>query len=166
VFPRDDDTLAATIGDLLVARDAMLAVVETSAGGLIAARLLSVPGASRWFERGVIAYSAEAKAAIAPRAAELITAHGAVSAEFVEELVLRMRKQSGAAYAVAESGVAGPVGSHRSSKPPGSVVIGVASASSARVTSHVLPGRRLEVMQHIAQQALEELHGLLESETA
>ncbi len=164
MYPRDDDTLAAEIGELLVARGAMLAVVETSAGGLIAARLLSVPGASRWFERGSIAYSAAAKAAIAPRAAELGAAHGAVSPEFVTELVQRMRKQTAVTYAVAESGIAGPIGNHRSAKPVGSVVIGVASASRSSVTSHVLPGTRLEVMQHIAQQALEELHTFLTSE--
>ena len=46
---QDRDSLAMAIGDLLVAAEARVAVAETTAGGLIAARLLSVPGASRWF---------------------------------------------------------------------------------------------------------------------
>jgi len=55
MYPQEHDTLAYAIGEALVARGSTLAVVETTAGGLISARLVSVAGASRWFERGIVA---------------------------------------------------------------------------------------------------------------
>lgn len=163
MYPREHDELAHAIGELLVARASTLAVVETSAGGLISARLLSVPRASRWFERGMVAYSEAAKADIAPRAPEILRQHGAVSPEFIEELVQRLRERTGATYAVAESGIAGPQGSRRSGKPVGTVVLGVASARGTHVEQHVLPGTRAEVMARIAEQALRALHDVLAS---
>jgi len=161
MFPREHDDLAHAIGELLVMRGQTLAVIETTAGGLISARLVSVPGASRWFERSAIAYSEAAKTAIAPRAADVMRAHGAVSVELAEELASGMRERSGATYALAESGIAGPQTGRRSSKPAGSVVIGIASESGTQVEQHVLPGTRAEVMARIAQQALELLHRVL-----
>jgi PncC family amidohydrolase len=163
MYPQEHDELAHAIGELLVARGSMLAVVETSAGGLISARLLSVPGASRWFERGLVAYTAEAKADIAPRAPAILHEHGAVSHEFIEEIAQRLRDRTGADYALAESGIAGPQGPRRSGKPVGSVVIAVASAMGTHVEQHVLPGTRAEVMMRIAQQALESLRSVLAS---
>ena len=161
MFPQEHDELAHAIGELLVARGQTLAVVETTAGGLISSRLVSVAGASRWFERGAIAYSEAAKVANAPRAAEVMRDHGAVSLELVSEIAARMREQSGADYALAESGIAGPQTGRRSSKPPGTVVIGIASAAGTHVEQHLLPGTRAEVMANIAQQALESLHRVL-----
>jgi nicotinamide-nucleotide amidase len=161
MYPQEHDELAHAIGELLVARGSTLAVVETSAGGLISARLLSVAGASRWFERGVIAYTVAAKTEIAPRAASIIGEHGAVSPEFIEELAQRMRERTGADFALAESGIAGPQGPRRSGKPVGSVVIGIASPEGAQIEQHVLPGTRAEVMTHIAHAALESLHRVL-----
>jgi PncC family amidohydrolase len=161
MYPQEHDELAHAIGELLVARGSTLAVVETSAGGLISARLLSVAGASRWFERGAIAYTEAAKTDIAPRAASIMGEHGAVSPEFIEELVQRMREHAGADVALAESGIAGPQGPRRSGKPVGSVVIGIASAAGTHIEQRVLPGTRAEVMTHIAQAALESLHRVL-----
>lgn len=166
MYPQEHDELAHAIGELLVARGSTLAVVETSAGGLISARLVSVAGASRWFERGVIAYTEAAKIDVAPRAASLVREHGAVSPEFIEELVHRMRERTGADYALAESGIAGPQASRRSSKVAGTVVIGVASAAGTSIEQHVLPGTRAEVMTHIAQAALESLHRVLAGDGA
>lgn len=163
MYPREDDPLAHEIGELLVARGAMLAVAETSAGGLISARLLSVAGASRWFERGAIAYTEAAKAEIAPRAPEIVREHGAVSPELVAEIAEQLRARAGVAYALAESGIAGPQGPRRSGKPVGSVVLGIASAGGTQVEQHVLPGTRAEVMMRISEQALLSLRNTLVS---
>ena len=158
MYPQEHDALAAAIGEMLVARGSTLAVVETSAGGLISTRLLSVPGASRWFERGVVAYTEAAKTEISTQAPGIIQRHGAVSAEFVADIAEQFRLRAGTDSALAESGIAGPQGPRRSGKPAGSVVIGVASARGTPVEAHLLPGTRAEVMMHIAQQALESLH--------
>ncbi len=158
MYPQEHDALAAAIGELLVARGSTLAVVETSAGGLISTRLLSVPGASRWFERGVVAYTEAAKTDISAAATAIIQRHGAVSAEFVADIAEQLRLRAGTDYALAESGIAGPQGPRRSGKPAGSVVIGIASVGGTQVQSHLLPGTRAEVMMRIAQQAIESLH--------
>lgn len=157
MWPREDDELAAAVGAALVARRARVAVVETTAGGLISARLVSVPGASRWFERGVVAYTRESKLELAPRAAAVMAAHGAVSGELVAVLAEAMRERSGAEFALAESGIAGPQDGRRSSKAPGTVVIAVATPEGTVVEEDFLPGTRAEVMIRIAERALEVL---------
>lgn len=157
MWPREDDELAAAVGEALVARGARVAVVETTAGGLVSVRLVSVPGASRWFERGVVAYTRESKAELSPRAAEVMAAHGAVSAELVAVLAEAMRERSGAEFALVESGIAGPRDGRRSSKAAGTVAIAVATPEGTVVEEDFLPGTRVEVMARIAQRALEVL---------
>jgi PncC family amidohydrolase len=163
MFPQEHDALAAAVGEALIARDARVSVVETTAGGLIAVRMLSVPGASRWFERGVVAYTRAAKAELSEDAEALMAKHGAVSPELVCELAERFRERTGATYAVAESGIAGPQDGRRSSKPVGSAAIAVATSGGTAVEERVFPGTRVEVMTQIAQRALEMLRGVLEA---
>ncbi|MEX2080623.1 MAG: CinA family protein [Dehalococcoidia bacterium] len=162
-FPADDDPLAAEIGELLVARDARLAIAETTAGGLISARLLSVPGASRWFDRGFVAYSGPAKLESLQMDREVLREHGAVSPRAVAAMAEAACKVSGVAYAIAESGIAGPQTSRRSPKPVGSVVIAVATPAGSVAEEHTFPGSRAEIMGHIAQRALELLAEALRS---
>ena len=150
----EDDLLARTIGEALVARGAMLAVAETTAGGLISARLLSVAGASAWFERGVVCYSREAKLAATGVDLELLKTFGAVSVEAVSSMAEGLRALSSAEYALAESGIAGPVGKRRSAKPAGTVVIALATPAGTFVRQALLPGTRVQVMQAIAEHAL------------
>lgn len=163
MFPLDDDALARAAGEALAAREARVAVVETTAGGLISARLLSVPGASRWFERGVVAYTREAKLDIGEQVEAVLAEHGAVSRELVAALAEGMRARSGAVYAIAESGIAGPQDGRRSSKPVGTAVIAVASSDGTRIEEHIFPGTRVEVMTQIAQRALELLRETVEA---
>ncbi len=163
MFPLEDDELARAVGAALVAAEARVAVVETTAGGLISARLLSVPGASGWFERGIVAYTREAKLDVSPGAEAVLSEHGAVSPELVTELARGIRERSGASYAIAESGIAGPQDGRRSSKPAGASVIAVASPRGTRVETNAFTGTRAEVMAQIAQRSLELLRETLEA---
>jgi PncC family amidohydrolase len=151
---REDDSLAAGIGEALVARGEKVAVSETTAGGLISARMLSVPGASRWFESGIVPYSSPTKFEALGMDREVAREHGAVSPQWVTATAEAMRRMTGAAWAVAESGIAGPQGSRRSPKPVGSVVIAVVGPGGARAEEHVFPGSRVQVMGQIAERAL------------
>lgn len=150
----DDDALAAAIGAALVAKGAKVAVVETTAGGLIAARLLSVPGASAWFERGVVAYSGAAKRD-AGADVDVLREHGAVSSPAVASMADGVRQWAGVEFAVAESGIAGPLGSRRSPKPVGAVSIAVSTPRGIVTRDLELPGTRIEVMAAIAEAALQ-----------
>lgn len=148
------DALATAIGRALLERDARVAVVETTAGGLIAARLLSVPGASAWFDRGLVAYSRAAKEQAGADMA-VLAEHGAVSSPAVTSMADGLRTLAQVDYAIAESGIAGPQGSRRSPKPVGAVSIAVATPFSTISRDLELPGTRVQVMARIAQAALE-----------
>lgn len=151
----EDDTLATAIGEALVARGERVAVSETTAGGLISARMLSVPGASRWFESGLVPYSGPQKWAALGIDREVAREHGAVSPEWVTATAAAMRAATGVAWGVAESGIAGPQGSRRSPKPVGSVAIAVVGPGVSVAEERVFPGSRVQVMEQIAQRALE-----------
>jgi PncC family amidohydrolase len=160
-YPLEDDTLAAEIGELLMARGEKVAVSETTAGGLISARMLSVPGASRWFESGLVPYSSPTKWEALGIDREIAREHGAVSPQWTTATAEAMRKATGAAWAVAESGIAGPQGSRRSPKPVGSVAMAVAGPTGTSATEVVLPGTRAQVMAQISERVLEMLREAL-----
>ncbi len=163
MYPLEHDHLAFEIGEALVAKGAKVAVAETTAGGLISARMLSVAGASRWFERGVVVYTGSARRDVIETDAEILRTYGAVSPEAVTDMVERLRARAGVDYVVGESGIAGPIGSRRSPKPVGSVVIAVAGPAGTTVEEQVFPGTRAEVMVHIAERSLEMLREALSS---
>lgn len=162
-FIAESDELAAAIGEALLGRGAKVAVAETTAGGLISARLLSVPGASGWFERGVVAYSGPAKIDGLGVDREVLREYGAVSKEAVAAMAESMRRLADVEYGVAESGIAGPQGSRRSPKPVGSAVLAVAGPEGTVAEEHVFAGTRVQVMGQIAQRVLEMLATMLGS---
>ena len=153
----EDDPLATALGEALVARGEKVSCSETTAGGLISARMLSVPGASHWFENAIVPYSSPTKFEALGMDREIAREHGAVSPQWVTATAEALRRMTGAAWAVAESGIAGPQGSRRSPKPIGSVVIAVAGPAGSRAEEHVFPGTRVQVMGEIAERALEML---------
>ncbi len=157
----EDDPLTTPIGEALVARGEKVSVSETTAGGLISARMLSVGGASRWFENGIVPYSSPTKFQGMELDRAIAREHGAVSPQWVTATAEALRKMTGAQWAIAESGIAGPLGSRRSSKPVGSVAIAVVGPNGARAEEHVFPGTRVQVMEQIAQRALELLHEMV-----
>jgi len=153
-IPIENDELAARIGRELQARAARVATVESTAGGLIAARILSVPGASNWFDRGYIAYSGKSKIELGVDP-EILKTHGAVSPEAVAATARVVRDRTGVDFVLAESGIAGPQGSRRSPKPVGSVAIAVAGPGGTKSIELQLSGSRVEIMLAIAEASLD-----------
>lgn len=152
-LPEHDD-LAAAVGEALAESGWRLALAESTAGGLISARLLSVAGASRWFDRGIIAYSGAAKRQALDLEPEFLLTHGAVSEETVSVTAERLRRHAAVDFVVAESGIAGPQGSRRSPKPVGTVVIAVAGPGRTRCEERRFDGTRVQIMGQIAEAAL------------
>jgi len=124
-FGRDDQSLAAVVLEQLRQRGETLAVAESCSGGGIAAALTAVPGASAVFLGGVIAYANASKRDILGVPEPLLARHGAVSDAVVTAMAEGVRRLTGADWAVAVSGIAGPGGAS-ADKPVGLVYIAVA----------------------------------------
>jgi nicotinamide-nucleotide amidase len=100
--------VAAEVLDLLVARGQTLAVAESLTGGLLAATLVDVPGASRAFRGGLVVYATDLKASLAGVADELLRAVGPVDPQVAVALARGARIRCGADWGLATTGVAGP----------------------------------------------------------
>jgi nicotinamide-nucleotide amidase len=152
LFSRDGSTVDQQVAALLRgSRPARtIATAESCTGGLLAARLTELAGASEYFSGGIVAYSNEAKVAQAGVARELIDTHGAVSAEVARALADGARARLGADVGVGITGVAGP-GGGTEQKPVGLVWLSVTLAAGDRseageLTRSVnLPGGRADV---------------------
>jgi nicotinamide-nucleotide amidase len=124
-FGADDDSLAAVVLQLLRQRAQTLAVAESCTGGGLGAALAGVPGASDMWVGGVIAYANSVKQGLLGVPAELLQAHGAVSDPVAQAMAEGARRATGADWALAITGVAGP-GGGSDAKPVGLVHLAVA----------------------------------------
>ena len=119
-------TVQEQVHKLLVDSGKTLAVAESCTGGSIAAKFTAMAGASTYFLCGVTAYANEAKSNILGVDAALIEKYGAVSEEVARAMAEGARRISGADFAVATTGIAGPTGGS-AEKPVGTVWFAVAS---------------------------------------
>ncbi|HXP30909.1 MAG TPA: CinA family protein [Stellaceae bacterium] len=142
-----EQLLAAAASVLAAARQSKLrlATAETVTGGLVAACLTSVSGASEVFERGFVLYHSSAKASGLGIDAEISSRHGAVSAEVTKGLAEGALTHSTAGAAVAVTGYAGP-GGGSTANPVGTVYVAAARSGGPTLEErHVFPGSRDEV---------------------
>jgi len=125
VVGADDQTMGAVVGRLLVERGATLAAAESCTGGLIGKMVTDVPGSSRYFLGGVVAYSNAVKQSLLGVPPELIDAHGAVSEPVAAAMAEGVRRSLGSDYGLAVTGIAGPDGGSEE-KPIGTVCVALA----------------------------------------
>ncbi|MBI4224309.1 MAG: nicotinamide-nucleotide amidohydrolase family protein [Deltaproteobacteria bacterium] len=154
IFAEDEATLPQAVGELLQKKKATLSLAESCTGGFLADWITDVPGASRYFERGVVSYSNEAKMELLSVKKETLKKHGAVSEPVAKEMAEGIRKQSGATYALAITGIAGPSGGTKA-KPIGTVYIALAAPKKTEVKHFCFPRDRLEFKQLVAATALD-----------
>jgi len=164
-----DPPVEETLGDALREAGHTLATAESCTGGLAGSLLTDVPGSSDYFDRGVVAYSNDAKQTALGVSRESLDADGAVSESVAAELARGIRDTATTTWGVSTTGIAGPTGGSPD-KPVGLVYIGVAYAgpwgsqsSFARVDRHVFDGDRLAVTQQSATQALIALSDAIDS---
>jgi nicotinamide-nucleotide amidase len=144
-------------------RGVKLALAESCTGGGLAHRLTNVPGASAVFLRGFIPYANAAKESLGVPSS-LLERHGAVSEPVAAALCQRVRELSGADYALATTGIAGPGGGSEE-KPVGTVFIGLATPKGCRVEKHRFSTDRLSFKQLTTQAALNLLRNALLSDS-
>ena len=141
-----------------------IATAESCTGGRVGARITEVPGASTPYLGGWVVYSNAAKVELGVSAAA-IEEHGAVSSEVAEQLAASARERSGAEYAVATTGVAGP-GGGTPEKPVGTVWFGVASPRGVESGVFRFSGDRRAIQGRSTAFALHALLRALRGETA
>jgi len=154
VYGTGDDTLASVTGRLLAERSATVAVGESCTGGLLGAALTDVPGSSRWFRGGIVAYADDVKSELAGVPAELIRAQGAVSEEVARALASGARRACGATFGLGITGIAGPDGG-TPDKPVGTVHVALDDGGPGRAVRLDWPGDRDLVRRRAVAVALD-----------
>lgn len=150
--------LTRELADLCVSRKLICATAESCTGGLLGATLTSLPGSSRWYAGGVVAYANAVKSALLGVPGDMLAAHGAVSRPVAESMALGARRATGADLGLSTTGVAGPDGGS-TAKPVGTVWIGWSMGDTSRAGLYHFDGDRDAVRAAAVHQALE---GLLE----
>jgi nicotinamide-nucleotide amidase len=141
VFSSNGESLEQIVGYFLQMRAMTVAVAESCTGGMLAERLTSVPGSSRYFLGGVVVYSNKLKTSLAGVPASLINQHGAVSRQVAAGLAEGIRTRAKATLGVGITGVAGPTGG-TPEKPIGLVFISVSDENKTDVVERRFPGDR------------------------
>jgi nicotinamide-nucleotide amidase len=135
VFGYEDDTLPEVIGRILKGRGQRLGLAESCTGGYIAHQITLVPGASAWYEGGVVSYSNALKNNLLGVPERIFETDGAVSEACVAAMAQGVLQRLGADVAVSVSGILGPDGG-TPEKPVGTVYIGIANKD--RTETHLV----------------------------
>jgi nicotinamide-nucleotide amidase len=160
IWGYDDETLETIVGSLLTDKGLTLATMESCSGGLLASTITDVPGSSKYFRGGLVAYSNQAKIAYGV-SADTIAKHGAVSAEVALDMARAARQLLSANIGVGITGVAGP--DKLEGKPAGTVHIAIDDGVQQRHTLGRYPPLRHQVKRRATYSALFELQRVLVS---
>ncbi len=154
IYGENNDDLAALVLNDLGRHAHTIAVAESCTGGLLGARLTSVPGSSQHVLGGVIAYDNRIKVEQLGVPATAITEFGAVSETVARAMASGVRERFGADVGIGVTGIAGP-GGGTPEKPVGTVWIAVDIAGEVHAVKPILPGDRGEIRHRATQIALE-----------
>jgi nicotinamide-nucleotide amidase len=160
LFAEDERAVEGIVLDAARGRGLTIAAAESCTGGLVSARLTSLPGSSDVFVGGIVAYDDRVKLDELSLPAEVLERHGAVSAETAAAMAAGVRRTLGADVGVSVTGVAGP-GGGTPEKPVGLVYLHVDTPDESRGVELRLPGDRGAVRRRAAASALHLLRRLL-----
>ena len=147
-------SMALEVGDLLKKRAETVAISESSAGGLVSAALLSIPGASAYFLGASVVYTGAARAAFLGLPREMPPQTRSASEPYAKLCARTVREKLAASWALAETGAAGPSG-NRYGDPPGHCCIAVAGPVESVLTLDTGSDDRAQNMWAFARAAIE-----------
>ncbi len=154
VFSFAGETMEEVVGLKLSVGGYTVSVAESCTGGLIAQRLTDVPGSSKYFIEGVVAYANDAKTRDLDVEPIMLLEHGAVSAPVAEAMAEGIRKRAGTDFGLSVTGIAGP-GGGTEEKPVGLVYIALADEVKTEHRKLQLPGDRNLIRWRASQAALD-----------
>lgn len=153
IYGADQETLEWVCGDLLVKKGLTLAIAESVTGGLVAHRITLVPGSSRYFRMGMVAYHPSVKVTCLGVPGEAAERDDAVNAEVARSMAEGVRALAGAKIGLSTTGFAGPDGG-TPAEPVGTVYYAVAHKDGVDVERFVFSGHRAMVKENAAWSAL------------
>jgi nicotinamide-nucleotide amidase len=153
---------AGTALGLLAQAGATLATAESLTGGRLAAQVTGVPGSSVSYLGGFVTYATALKLALLGVPDDVVERYGVVSAECARAMAAGCREATGATYALATTGVAGP--DSQEGQPVGTVFVGVAGPDGVSALSMELVGDRHQIQERACREALSALCGILRRE--
>jgi nicotinamide-nucleotide amidase len=156
--------LTLALADRLTTLGWTMATAESCTGGLIAAQCTSLPGSSRWFDRGLVTYSNAAKTELLGVDSALIETHGAVSEVVARAMALGAVYRTSARASVSVTGIAGPDGGSNA-KPVGTVWFGWCIDGLVHSECQRFMGDRQQVRNASCMHALQGLMQRLPVET-
>jgi len=157
-------TATAELIELLVERNLRIAVAESLTGGMLAAELISVPGASAVVLGGVVAYNTELKKTLLGVDTAVLNVHGAVHPDVASQMAVHVRElctvgEVPAEIGVSTTGVAGP--DPQDGCDVGTVFVGISITGDVRVLSLALDGDRESIRRQVVELAISEVHARL-----
>ena len=155
-LPGAADDLVVRVADALLSRGERLAVAESCTGGRVAARLASVPGASRWLWGSAVVYTAGAKGAVLGLRAELLERRGTVSEATTVEMARAVRELASVEWSAAVTCWAGPEGG-TDVDPVGTAYLAVVGAERVECRRERFVGERSRVCAAATSALLEML---------
>jgi len=146
-------SMASVVGELLRERKHTLATAESCTGGLIGEMVTQIAGSSEYYLGGVVAYDNRVKIALLDVPPALLNEHGAVSEPVAAAMAQGARRRTGADWALAVTGIAGP-GGGTLDKPVGLVYTALAGAEETKVEKTIFPGDRQSIRHRAGVAAL------------
>ncbi len=148
--------LVQKVSNFLIEQNSMLVTIESCTGGGLAQALTSLPGSSKWFERGLITYSNQSKSEMLEIPSALISRYGAVSDEIAKMMAVCALKKSEGDFTISITGIAGPDGGS-AEKPVGLVYFGFASLLHGNFSSKkIFTGDREQIRMQAIEFALQQ----------
>jgi len=160
VYSEDGETLEQVVSNLLHERGLVISTAESCTGGQLAARIISLPGASKIFERGFVTYSNRAKIEELEVSEQTLARYGAVSRETAMEMLKGLMKKTKSQVNVAITGIAGPDGG-TPEKPVGLVYIAANVQEQLVCRSYELMGNRERIQNDACLRALDMVRRLI-----
>ncbi len=164
IFGEDKETLEQVVVELLKDKGLTLAVAESCTGGMIAARVVSVPDVSTVFLEGAVTYSNQAKVSRLSVKQETLDSFGAVSEETAQEMAEGIAKSAGSHVGLATTGIAGP-GGGTAEKPVGLVYISIYMKGKCLTKKLNFKGDREKIRVRATVFALDFLRRVIKNDT-
>ena len=154
IYATDEDTsLEQSVVDLLTMNKLTVSTVESCTGGMVASRIIDVPGASEIFKEGFITYSNKSKKNRMGVKKSTLSKYGAVSEQTAKEMAKGCTALTKADVSISVTGIAGPTG-ESADKPIGLVYIGCCVVNKVKVKKYIFSGNRTEVRKMATTAAL------------